>query len=230
MTTTSTLPEITDDNGVRVVGPTIHHCGYQTPRKAEMLRWYRNVLGQYPTLEVVPPQGVWDTSWTTNDENHHRMGFVAVPGLKMEIDQKSPGLQHLAWEYASVDDLLESWERMKKLGIEPQFAVNHLITFAFYYRDPDGNLVELLADAWDDHDKSRDCWMNDPRAAANPPGIPVDPGKLLEARRNGISLDDLRERSYLGEFSPDATAEGRVHDFGEDMMDERWKESGRGYK
>ena len=224
-TQTKLLPDPVDSKGAPVICPRLHHTGNQTPRKQEMLRWYRDVLGQQPTLEVVPPQGVWDTSWTTNDEMHHRMGFVAVPGLDLEQTKTSPGVQHVAWEYASIDDLLESWERMTAIGIEPSFAVNHLITFAFYYRDPDGNLVELLADAWDDHEKSRDVWLNDPRAAANPPGTPVDPGKLLEARRNGMSLDELRERSYAGEFRP---ADGAaVHDFGKDQMDDRWTEGGR---
>jgi catechol-2,3-dioxygenase len=153
---------------------------------------------------------------------HHRMGFFAVPGTDLEITPSSPGINHVAWEYESLDDLLSSWERAKAAGIEPSFCVNHLVSFAFYYRDPDGHLVELLCDGYGDHAKSLDAMKNDPAMAANPPGVSVDPVKLLEARRNGTSLEEMHERSYAGEFKPETPA---VHDLPEDKRDPNWRAS-----
>ena len=228
MTQTVPKAEIEDQNGARIICPTLHHTGHQTARKEEMMQWYYNVLGQQSTVGNVPPHTPWDLTWTTNDWAHHRMSFGAMPGVSLEPVPTAPGVAHLAWEYSSLDDLLESWQRIKALGIEPQFCVNHLVSFAFYYRDPDNNLVELLADAFGDHEASREAFLTDPRVGNNPPGFPVDPAKLLEARQRGMPLDELREQSYEGdEFKPAVAEQSRTHDFGDDVMDDRWTDAGR---
>ncbi len=108
--------ELLDENGKRVICPTLHHTGNLTARKDEMLRWYRNVLGQQPGVTSEPPGVPWEITWTTNDWAHHRMGFGAMPGVGLEVDPSSPGVGHVAWEYGSIDDLLESWERIRGLG------------------------------------------------------------------------------------------------------------------
>jgi len=193
---------VMDDNGAKVIPPKLSHTGNATPRQAEMLAWYRNVLGQEPTLEAGPPATPFPGVWTSNDDVHHRMGFFAVPGLQDQVDRTSPGVNHTAWEYDTIDDLLETWQRLQKLGIKPAFTVDHGITFAFYYNDPDGNLVELLTDAFGDHDKSMEFQRTSEALRANPPGVPVDPAQLIEERRKGTSLEELHERAYAGEFTP----------------------------
>jgi catechol-2,3-dioxygenase len=217
MTQTVPAQEIVDENGVRIIAPTLHHTGHQTARKAEMLRWYREVLGQQHTVTADYP---WEITWTTNDWAHHRMSFGAMPGVDKEITATSPGVAHIAWEFESLDDLLTSWQRIKNLGIEPQFCVCHYITYAFYYRDPDGNLVELFADAFDDHDRSYAAWTTEARVAAYPAGAAVDPAKLIKELANGTSRDELRERGYAGELAPDAAEQVRNHDM-QDYLDEQ---------
>ena len=201
--------ELVDDNGVRIICPTLNHIGSQTPRQKEMLDWYRNVLGQQATL--VPSEDStmpFPAVWTSNDYMHHRMGFFQIPGLTEDkVSSTSPRVQHVAWEYGSLDDLLETWERLQKLGIKPEFCVDHGITFAFYYFDPDGTMVELLTDAYGDHEKSMDFQLNSKALRKNPPGTPVDPAKLIEARNDGMSLEELHERAYAGEFRPEDPAE-----------------------
>lgn len=194
--------ELVDDNGTRIIAPTLQHLGMQTSRVEEMLRWYRNVLGQQVTLEAVPPAVPVPGKWTSNDWAHHRMGFFDVPGVRDKFDMTAPCPNHIAWEFEDIDDFLESVVRIKALGIHPAFTVNHLITFASYYRDPDGNLVELLTDAWGDHEKSMEIQLNSDDLRANPPGVPFDFEKMYEARQAGASLDELRERSYAGEWAP----------------------------
>ncbi len=202
MSQTQLAAEVLDDNGNRVVCPTLNHTGNATPRREEMLAWYRNVLGQQTVLHAEPPATPFVATWTTNDHMHHRMGFFAYTGLDEAVKRSNVGVQHTAWEYETIDDLLESWERVQALGIKPVFTVDHGTTFAFYYRDPDGNLVELNTDAWGDHAKSLEVNLTSEEVQANPPGIAVDPGRLLEARRAGMSLEELHERAYAGEFSP----------------------------
>jgi catechol 2,3-dioxygenase-like lactoylglutathione lyase family enzyme len=203
---------VLDDNGARVVCPTLSHTGNGTPRQAEMLAWYRNVLGQQPTLEAGPPATPFKSIWTSNDEVHHRMGFFAIPGLQDQVDRTSPGINHTAWEYRNIDDLLETWQRLQNLGIKPAFTVDHGITFAFYYNDPDGNLVELFTDAFGDHEKSMEFQRTSEALRANPPGTPVDPALLIEQRRNGVPLEELHERAYAGEFTPEGAPNHNIPD------------------
>jgi catechol 2,3-dioxygenase len=160
------------------------------------------VLGQQPTLAADPPATPFPSTWTSNDWAHHRMGFFSIPGLEDTVNRSSPGINHVAWEYESIDDLLESWERLQKLDIKPAFTVDHGITIAFYYNDPDGNLVELLTDAYGDHEKSMEVQLTSQELRANPPGVAVDPGRMLEARRAGMSLEELHRGAYAGEFAP----------------------------
>ncbi len=216
MTEVAKQPQATDDNGTLVISPTLHHTGNQTARMDEMMRWYRNVLGQVETLSGVPPQTVFPSVWTSNDEAHHRMGFLKLPTVEAtEFSGVTPGVQHTAWEYESIDDLLASWQRIAKLGINPLFCVNHGISYAFYYKDPDGNMVELLCDAFGDHAKSKHVILTSEAVRANPAGMPVDPNLLLKARQDGASIDELYERSYGGEFKPGDG--GRVHDLPDDQ-------------
>jgi hypothetical protein len=49
-------------------------------------------------------------------------------------------------KYGSFDDLMLSFARLKDLGIEPEFCLNHGVATSFYYADPDQNLVELQVD------------------------------------------------------------------------------------
>jgi catechol 2,3-dioxygenase len=166
-----------------------------------MLAWYRAVLGQQPTLAADPPATPMPGVWTTNDWAHHRMGFFKAP-VADQIDPTSPGTNHIAWEFEYIDDWLSSVMRIKALGIEPAFTVNHLISIAAYYKDPDGNLVELLTDAFGDHDKSMDVQLNSDELRANPPGVPFDFVKMFEAREGGADLEELNARSRAGEWTP----------------------------
>jgi catechol 2,3-dioxygenase len=194
--------ELVDDNGTRIICPTLHHTGNSSSRPEELLAWYRNVLGQQPTLSGVPPQVPVPGTWTTNDDAHHRMGFFKVPGVRDQVDQTSPGINHVAWEYETIDDLLETVMRLKDLGIVYKYCVNHMISFAAYYRDPDDNLVELLTDGYADHAKSLEIQLTSEELRANPPGVPFDPEPMLAARQAGASLEELHERSLSGEWTP----------------------------
>jgi catechol-2,3-dioxygenase len=202
MSDTATQSGLEDPNGRPVLRPTLHHTGNFTTRLDEMLEWYRNVVG----MEITLSPSSFEGHFVTNDATHHRMSFIKPPGLKPDPVRDAACVNHTAFEYESVDDLLESWERLKELGILPHTAVDHGPTFAFYYWDPDGNNVELLADAYGDWGRSMIAMREEPEMVRNPMGKSVDPGKLIEARRKGMPLDELHERSLRGEFGPEAEA------------------------
>ncbi len=199
--------QLVDEKGRRIICPTLHHTGTLSSRPEELLAWYRTVLGQQPTLAGGPPQVPVPGVWTTNDWAHHRMGFFKAP-VADKIDPTVPGINHVAWEYETIDDLLETVMRLKDLGIEPNYTVNHMISFAAYYNDPDGNLVELLTDGYGDHEKSLEVQLTSDALRANPPGVPFDAQLMFEAREAGASLEELHERSLSGEW----TVVDKAHD------------------
>jgi catechol 2,3-dioxygenase len=179
--------------------PIMHHVNLKTTRLKEMIDWYGTVIG----LKVVHE---YDRgAWLTNDEANHRLAFIAVPELTDDPQKLNhSGLHHTAFEYSSMGDLLESYSRLKELGIVPHASLDHGMTMSFYYVDPDSNSVELQADVFGDWSASKDFMLNDPRFAADPIGTPVDPDKVVAAHRDGLSSSEIHERAYAGEYRPEA--------------------------
>jgi hypothetical protein len=49
-----------------------------------------------------------------------------------------------------------------------------------------------------------------PEFAADPIGVHVDPDRLVAAREEGASLDEIHQRAYAGEFIADAPLDLRL--------------------
>ena len=85
--------------------------------------------------------------------------------------------------------------RLEEAGIEPAFCLDHGMTLSYYYRDPDGNHVELQVDNFGDWAKSSAHMRESPEFAADPIGKFVDPARVAEAAAAGASFDrDPRPR------------------------------------
>jgi len=186
--------------------PVFHHALLKTSRMDEMIDWYRNVVG----IEAVfHAPGI---AFLSNDGANHRISMVGNPEFRDNPDfRKFAGLHHLAFEYATVDDLLDSWQRLRDdYGYEPHVAVHHGMTLSFYYVDPDGNSVELQADVFGDWNKSK-AWMRDSAEfKADPIGKFVVPAKMVEARAAGVKTQELLRRAYAGEYAPKAPYDYRI--------------------
>lgn len=191
-----------------VISPTFHHFGVLTLRMEEMIDWYGKVLGMTVNFQSTTS----GAAFVSNDRAHHRMALITVPGLTESGLDKQPHtkLQHVAFEHATIDDLLNTWERLKGLSIEPVLAADHGMTIAFYYRDPDGNSVELFVDTFGDWDKSAEYIRTSPEFHQNPMGAYIDPAKMMAAREAGASFADLHQRAYAGEFPPSRPIDLRV--------------------
>jgi catechol-2,3-dioxygenase len=111
-------------------------------------------------------------------------------------------LQHDAFEFPSIDDLLFAYARFRVLGIETVFTADHGAATAFYYEDPDRNTVELFADNFGNWKRSREYLSTSTQFAANPMGALVDPDAMLAARDAGASVEEVHRRAYAGEFPP----------------------------
>ncbi len=178
--------------------PTLHHVNLKTIRMTEMMEWYGKVIGCRKQFQNDV------MGFITNDEVPGRIALLTSPKLSDDPDRvRHTGMHHSAFEYACVDDLLESWVRMRGEGIEPHMALDHGFVLSFYYVDPDGNSVELQADWSNDCATSCAFMEKSPIFAANPVGRFVDPAKMVAARLSGMSLEELHRKAYeTGEFEP----------------------------
>lgn len=187
--------------------PVMHHVNLKTTRLAEMIRWYGLTIGLEPVHVTADGTG----AWLTNDAANHRIALLAVPGLADDPDKiRHTGLHHTAFEYASMDELLDTYVRLKAEGILPHACLDHGMTMSFYYVDPDGNSLELQVDEFGDWSRSKDFMLHAEAFTADPIGTNVDPEQLVAARAAGASADELHQRAYAGELSPEAPLDLRL--------------------
>lgn len=182
-----------------VIRPAFHHFNLKTTRLQELIDWYCAVVG----AEVLFQDEVG--AWLSNDAANHRIALLAFPGFVDDPEKDSrTGLHHSAFEYASFEDLNASYLRLRDAGIDPDFCLDHGMTFSYYYKDPDGNHVELQVDTFGDWAESA-AWMRTSEAfRANPIGVFVDPARVAEVAATGASFPEIHERAMAGEFAPQA--------------------------
>jgi catechol 2,3-dioxygenase len=143
-------------------------------------------------------------AWTTNDAANHRIAFLAVPGLRDDGEKVSHnGMHHCAFEYDSFADLMASFDRLRQHGIEPAFCLDHGLTISLYYKDPEGNFVELQSDNFGDWALSAQFMRSSPDFAANPIGTFFDPARVFEKFKAGSDFKALQQAIRSGAYLPD---------------------------
>jgi len=188
------------------IHPKLQHCGLTTANMDAMLEWYRKVLGIFVHNRVIAPAGspFKTVAFATNDEVNHRLSFFETPDASIDDDRaRHARVQHIAFAYDTLDDLLGTYLRLKKLGMLPLWAADQFFQTAIYYEDPDGNILELNVNNFDDD------WTVTEQLRNLPPQvhINVDPEKMVAALKAGASPWELHERSAAGEFTPASSYE-----------------------
>jgi catechol 2,3-dioxygenase len=61
-----------------------------------------------------------------------------------------PGLHHMAWQLGSFEELRAAHGELKAMGVPVEATVEHNVSRSVYFRDPDGNRVELYCDMVED--------------------------------------------------------------------------------
>jgi catechol 2,3-dioxygenase len=182
-----------------VIHPKFHHVNLKTTRLQEMVDWYRTLLGVEVQFQAS------DGAWLTNDGANHRIALLAFDGFvdDPEKDMRT-GMHHSAFEYDSFQELNASYLRLREAGITPDICLDHGMTFSYYYKDPDGNYVELQCDIFGDWAKSSEWMRESEEFHSNPMGTFVDPALVAEAAADGATLAEIHERAKAKEFSPGA--------------------------
>lgn len=164
------------------------HVVYMTRRFDEMIDWYKAVFEakvqyQNPAL-----------AFLTYDDEHHRFAFANMSVLNPDAAAgempAGVGVNHVGYTYASVGELLETYARLKELGITPYWRIHHGLTLSMYYRDPDGNRMEFQVDCCADAAEAH-TYMHSAAFAANPIGVEIDPEALLAQFREGVPAETL---------------------------------------
>jgi catechol-2,3-dioxygenase len=134
-------------------------------------------------------------AFITYDTEHHRIALLNVPETQPK-DAQTCGLEHIAFTFASLDDLADSYLQRKKLGMEPFWCVNHGMTTSMYYKDPDGNAVEAQVDNMGPEEAT--MFMMSKEFGENSIGVDFDPEVLLRRLRDGEDREMIMKRVEVG--------------------------------
>ncbi len=182
-----------------VIKPVLHHVTIKTRRLQQMVDWYKMLVGVEVTFQDA------NNAWTSNDGANHRIAFLCVPGLEDDAEKtKHNGMHHSAFEYASFDDLMASYQRLRDLGVKPAFSLDHGLTMSLYYKDPDGNHVELQSDNFGDWAQSSHFMRTSKDFQSNPIGTFFDPEQVCQAHTTGTPFAELQPAIRAGAFVPDS--------------------------
>jgi catechol-2,3-dioxygenase len=153
------------------------HLVLRTKRLSEVVAWYETVLGARAVFRND------FIAFLTYDDEHHRIAVVQDPRFA-EPAENSVGVDHFAYTHASLGALLQTYKRLAAKGIRPFWCINHGPTTSMYFRDPDGNRIELQVDNFPDV-AALQAWFQSGDFAKNPIGVDFDPEKLLARWENG---------------------------------------------
>ncbi|MGE5268891.1 MAG: VOC family protein [Thiohalocapsa sp.] len=109
-----------------------------------------------------------------------------------ENNQTVSGMDHFQMQFGSIDDLFDRYEALAAHGIVPTRSANHGPATSFYYRDPDGNRVELSVKNYATEAETL-AFMQSEAFRRNPAGIDVDPAEYVGRYRAGVPLEQLRQ-------------------------------------
>jgi catechol 2,3-dioxygenase len=180
-----------------MIKPSLHHVTLKTSRLDEMVKWYALVIGA--EVQFRDP----GAAWMTNDGANHRIAFLAVPGLSDDAEKvRHNGMHHCAFEYDTFSDLMSSFDRLRKAGVEPAFCLEHGLTISLYYKDPEGNFVELQSDNFSDWRLSSAWMRTSPEFAANPIGFFFDAARVYDTHKSGTDFKTLQAAIRTGAYTP----------------------------
>lgn len=175
--------------------PKFAHVVFQTSQPEAMREWYCSLLNAHVVYEG---HGL---TFITFDDEHHRIALAYIPDLEPKPKNASL-VNHVAYTFDSLDDLLDRYLELKAKGIEPWKPVQHGVTTSLYYEDPDGNHVEMQVDNFATAEEST-AYMEGEEYDNDPIGVRYRPELMVEALRSGVPAAQLQTRQWAKETSPE---------------------------
>jgi hypothetical protein len=100
------------------------------------------------------------------------------------------GLNHAQFKCNTLGEALDRYERLKAVGIVPERSVNHGPGTSFYYRDPDGNRMEISGPNFATEAEVR-AYLQTEAFRRNPQGMVIDPDQFVVQFRSGMPQAEL---------------------------------------
>lgn len=166
-----------------------------------MKSWYSLVLGRMDpsVLITIDPKVVGarsDIARVCFFRVHMEYPFAMVVGLFEVPDVvpangvRNPGMDHIMLRDWTLGELFDRYEMLKAEGHVPTHSFNHGPGTSFYYRDPDGNMVELAAVNFPTEAEYL-AYFKTEAYQRNFDGIRIDPDEYVARYRSGVSQADL---------------------------------------
>ena len=108
---------------------------------AKSKEFYTRTLG----LRVAHEDLQRGTVFLSFGRTHHDLALFQM-ATGEPPDAKQPGLHHMAWQLGDFEELQAAYRELKAIGVPVESTVEHNVTRSVYFRDPDGNRVELFCD------------------------------------------------------------------------------------
>lgn len=164
------------------------HVVLQTTDLPRLKDWYLKVLDARVVYE---DDG---SAFLTFDDEHHRLAILAIPGLA-ERTPTTVGMAHSAYTFDTLADLMDKYRDLRDVGITPRVPVQHGVTTSLYYRDPDGNMVELQIDNFATPDEAT-AYMESEEYDLDFIGPSFDPDQMDKALAEGTPAELLITRDW----------------------------------
>ena len=163
------------------------HFGLRTHDLPRAIEWYGRAFG-------ARVQFASDlAAFMSFDDEHHR--FVLWDDGETEAKPAAAaGVDHVGFSCGGPAGLAAEYARLKALGILPAASVNHHFTSSLYYRDPDGNEVEITCDNFPTKAECEAFMKTEAMAEAMQPpafGAEFDPEELLRMRDEGAAEAEM---------------------------------------
>jgi catechol-2,3-dioxygenase len=176
-----------------MASPKLSHLILNTSDYEASKKWYLEVLEATIGNETEAK----NACFLRVDESHHRIGMFEVSETDRSVAMAPPGsaagikarVNHFAFEYPELEQLLENYSRLEKSAIVPNICLNHGPTLSMYYEDPNGNAVELYYDTKYDEEQIAAHYAGGDRYVLG--AIPFDPAEKLKELRAGTSVAEL---------------------------------------
>jgi catechol 2,3-dioxygenase len=101
--------------------------------------FYTHVLGLRVTERLA------NYAFLTSGAEHHTLALQGIGPRAIAPPDHAVGLYHIAFELPDPESFRNAWQKLEteKIAFHP---VDHLISWALYFNDPDGNGLELYLD------------------------------------------------------------------------------------
>lgn len=131
----------------------LNHAVLYVSDVARSQAFYQQAFG-FEVVDSMGEQAVFLKSAV--GENHHDLALMSVGANAPRPPRGSVGLYHLAWEVASMEDLVAMAQKLTELDALGGMS-DHGVSKSLYAQDPDGIEFEVMyrvpREAWGEYEK-----------------------------------------------------------------------------